>query len=269
VARIRTAEVNGRRTRWFEAGDTGGDRVLVWLHAFPLTAEMWRPQLDALPAGWRVIAPDLAGFGGSEDHDRRPHIDDYAADLDALADLLALPAFVLGGISMGGYAAFACMRRRDDRVRALILADTRSAADAPPARAGREKLLALAQERGTHGIADEMLPKLVGRTTLDQRPELEGRVRALIHSNSSTGLARAIVRLRDRPDATPQLATLRVPVLVIVGEEDTLTPVDDVRAMASAIAGSTVVVVPAAGHLTNMENPEFFNATVVPWLAGV
>jgi pimeloyl-ACP methyl ester carboxylesterase len=252
-----------------EAGDAGTDRVLVWLHAFPLGAEMWRSQLEGMPAGWRVIAPDLAGFGGSEDHQRRPHIDDYAADVDALADLLALPAFVLGGLSMGGYAAFACLRRRADRVRALVLADTRSAADGPPARAGREKLLALVHERGTHGIADEMVPNLLGRTTLDQRPELEGRVRTLIRSNSAFGLARAIVRLRDRPDATPQLATLRVPVLVMVGEEDTITPVEDARAMASAIAGSTVVVVPAAGHLANLENPEFFNATVVPWLAGV
>ena len=269
MARIRTAEVNGRRTRWLEAGGADARRALVWLHAFPLSAEMWRPQLAAPPAGWRVIAPDLSGCGGSEDHDRRAHIDDFAADLDGLAELLALDRFVLGGLSMGGYAAFAYLRLRPERVEGLVLCDTRSAADTPQARAGREKMLRLLQDRGVHGVADEMLPRLLGKTSLDQRPELEGRVRGLILSNSSFGLARAIARLRDRPDATPQLAALQMPALVMVGEEDAITPVDDARAMAAAIPGGTLVTVPKAGHLSNMENAEAFNGAVGPWLAGV
>jgi pimeloyl-ACP methyl ester carboxylesterase len=268
MALERHAVVAGRPMRWLEAGDASG-RALVWLHAFPLRADMWRPQLEAAPAGWRVIAPDLAGFGGTADHDGPPGIDDFARDTYALADHLGLARFTLGGLSMGGYALFACLRRDASRVEGILLADTKSGADAPQAREGRQKMLDLVSAKGVAGVADEMLPKLLGATTQRENPGLAGGVRRLIESNAAAGVARAIARLRDRPDSTPQLAGIAVPALVLVGEEDGITPVPDARAMAAAIPGATLAILPRAGHLANLEAPDVFNAAVAPWLAGL
>lgn len=254
--------------RWLEAGDPGG-RPLVWLHAFPLGADMWRPQLDAVPAGWRLIAPDLAGFGGTADHDGVPEIGDFARDIDALADHLRLERFVLGGLSMGGYAVFAYLRLNAARVTGVVLADTKSGADTLAAREGRQKMLDLVASKGVAAVADEMLPKLLGPTTLKSDPALAARVRALIEGNSPDGVSRAIKRLRDRPDSTPLLAAVSVPALVVVGEEDGITPVGEARAIAAALPEATLAVLPRAGHLSNLEASDAFAAALTPWLAGL
>jgi pimeloyl-ACP methyl ester carboxylesterase len=258
-----------RRVQWIEAGEPASEHVVLWLHAFPVSSAMWLDQLHAVPPGWRMIAPDLAGFGGTTDHAERPSIDDFARDVDQLLDALSLEQVVLGGLSMGGYAAFAVHRLAPTRLRALILADTKATADTPAARDGREAMLRVVDERGSAGVADEMLPKLLGGTTRRSRPAVEARVRALIEANTAAGLRRAIVRLRDRPDASPQLAQIRVPVLVIVGEEDGVTPVDDARAIAAGAPDARLAIAPEAGHLSNLENPASFNAALRPWLAGL
>lgn len=258
-----------RRLQWIEAGDPSSDRVVVWLHAFPVSSAMWTDQLDSVPGGWRMIAPDLAGFGGTTDHTDRPSIDDFARDVEHLLDGLSLEQVVLGGLSMGGYAAFAVHRLAPQRLRGLILADTKSTADTAAARQGREAMLQVVDERGSVGVADEMLPKLLGGTTRRARPSIDARVRALVAANSAAGLRRAIVRLRDRPDASPQLPDIRVPVLVIVGEEDAVTPVDDARAIVTGTPDARLAILPEAGHLSNIENPASFNAALRPWLAGL
>nr|PZN82377.1 MAG: alpha/beta hydrolase [Acidobacteriota bacterium] len=268
MVRERQETVGGRRVRWLEAGPES-DRVLVWLHAFPLSAAMWEPQLQAPPPGWRLVAPDLAGFGGTADHDGPPHIDDFADDLERLLAHLQAPPVVLGGLSMGGYAAFAMMRRHPSRVRALILADTRAGADSAEARANRGRLLSLVRESGAAGVATQMLPTLVGETTKRDRPEVVARVRALIEANSAAGIARAIERLRDRPDSTPLLKAIAIPVLVVAGAEDVITPPDAARELAAALPHGSVAIVPAAGHLSNLEHPQAFDAAVGGWLAGV
>jgi 3-oxoadipate enol-lactonase len=130
-------------------------------------------------------------------------------------------------------------------------------------------MLQVVDRRGSVGVADEMLPKLLGGSTRRARPSIEARVRAIIEANTAEGLRRAIVRLRDRPDASPQLANIRVPVLVIVGEEDGVTPVDDARAIAAGTADARLAILPEAGHLSNIENPPSFNAALRPWLAGL
>jgi pimeloyl-ACP methyl ester carboxylesterase len=261
--------LGSRRVQWIEAGEPSSEHVIVWLHAFPVSSAMWVDQLEAVPAGWRMIAPDLAGFGGTTDHTERLSIDDFARDFQQLVDALSLEQVVLGGLSMGGYAAFAVHRIVPKRLRALILADTKATADTPAAREGREAMLRVVDERGSVGVADEMLPKLLGRTTRGARPLVEARVRALIEANTAEGLRRAIVRLRDRPDASPQLAAIRVPVLVIVGEEDGVTTVDDARAIAAGAPDTRLAILPEAGHLSNLENPASFNAALRPWLAGL
>jgi pimeloyl-ACP methyl ester carboxylesterase len=257
--------IGGRALGWMEGGAPTSSNVLVWLHAFPLSGAMWMPQLEALP-GWRVLAPDLAGFGRSVDHRGVPTIEDFARDLFGLLDALGLERVVVGGLSMGGYAAIACQHLAPSRVRAFIFADTRSAADTAAARVGRDTMLGIVESRGAPGVADEMLPKLVGATTHRTRPGLVAQVRALIEANSPDGIGRAVKRLRDRPDRTGELAGIAVPVLVIVGEEDAITPVDDSRALAAAIPDATLAILPLAGHLSNLENPDSFNRAVRPWL---
>jgi pimeloyl-ACP methyl ester carboxylesterase len=259
----------GRQFRYLEAGDAASDNVLLWLHAFPLSSEMWRPQLEAAPSGWRLIAPDLAGLGGTDDHPGPASIDDLARDVDMLLTTLGIERAVIGGLSMGAYAAFACHRLLPARIRALVLADTRSTADTEEGRLGRETMIGVVDGRGPAGVADEMLPKLVGSTTKATRPEVVAHVRALIEGNSANGIRRALMRLRDRPDATPQLAAIRVPTLVIAGEEDVVTPVGDARQLKAGIADATLVILPAAGHLSNLESPDSFNAALRPWLSGL
>jgi pimeloyl-ACP methyl ester carboxylesterase len=265
----RSRQIEGRRQRWLEAGDPSFPGVIVWLHAFPVTAELWHPQLSELSSDWRVIAPDLTGFGGSGDGTSSPGIDDFAHQAEALLNALGVGQVVLGGLSMGGYAAFAHLRVAPNRVRALILADTRAAADSPQARADREQLLKTVAERGPEGVAEAMLPRLLGETTRRSRPGIVSRVREMILSNSAGGLSRAVLRLRDRPDATPQLRRITVPTLVLVGEEDEVTPPDEARRLAASIPGASLAVIPDAGHLSNLENPESFNAALAPWLAGL
>jgi pimeloyl-ACP methyl ester carboxylesterase len=254
---------------WLEAGDPTGADVLVWLHAFPLSGEMWRSQLETVPPGWRMIAPDLAGFGGSQDHSGPPLIEDYARDVEALLGALGVGRVVIGGESMGGYTAFAYHRVAPERLRGLVLADTRSGADSPAARNVREHLLGIVEAGGATAIADEMLPKLVGPTTHRSRPEVVAEVRGLIEANATGGIKRALMRMRDRPDSTPQLPHVTVPALVIVGEEDLITPADEARALTVALPEAKLAILPAAGHLSNLEAPDSFNAALWPWLAGL
>lgn len=265
--RTESRAIGGRTLSWTDAGAAASLNVLVWLHAFPLSGAMWTGQMQ-IP-GWRVLAPDLAGFGGTMDHPGTPLIEDFARDTFGLLDTLGIGRVVVGGLSMGGYAALACQHVAPDRLRGLILADTRSAGDTAAAKAARETMLGIVETRGATGVADEMLPKLVGVTTQRTRPEVVARVRALIESNTADGIGRAVRRLRDRPDRTGELAGIAVPVLVLVGEEDVLTPVDDSRALASGIPDATLAILPACGHLSNLENPDSFNAALLPWLAGL
>jgi len=269
MVRERTTVIGGRPTRWLEAGEASATLTLVLLHAFPLGADMWRPQLETVPDGWRLIAPDLAGFGGTADHTGPPSIDDFANDLDALAGYLSLRQFVLGGLSMGGYAVFAYLRLNPSHVKGIVLADTKSGADTLQARDGRRKMLDLVAAKGCPAIADEMLPKLLGATTQQVDTGLMLDLRAIIESNSVEGVSRAIQRLRDRPDATPQLASTFVPALVIVGEEDGITPLADAQAMANALPEATLAVLPGAGHLSNLEAPDAFGAALLPWMAAL
>ena len=259
--------LGSRHVAYLDAGPPDG-RVLMLLHAFPLSAEMWRRQLEAPPAGWRVIAPDFAGLGRSDDRESDSvSLDDYAIDVMALADRLAIPGFVAAGLSLGGYVALALARLAPDRLDGLVLADTKAPADSAEARAGREKMLATLSERGAGGVADEMLPRLLGRTTRQDRPEVVAEVRSLILTNNPEGIRHAILRLRDRPDAVQVLPRIEAPTFVLVGEEDEVTPVAEAERMQHGIAGARLETIPGAGHLSNMERPEAFTAALTRFLS--
>ena len=256
------------KLRYLEA-PSQGERprgTLVLLHAFPLNARMWEPQLALAAHGWRVVAPHFRGFDGGIGDPPASTVDDYAGDVIDLLDALHVEDAVVGGLSMGGYVAFAMLRLAPRYVRGLILADTRSQADTPEGVAGRKRMLQLLAEKGPAAVADEMIPKLLGASTRANRPELADRVRALALSNPPEAIAGGIRALMTRPDSTPLLRTIHCPTLIVVGEEDTLTPPALSEEMHRAIAGSELIIVPGAGHLSSFEQPDAFNSALAAFL---
>jgi pimeloyl-ACP methyl ester carboxylesterase len=243
-------------------------RPCVLLHAFPLSAAMWEPQLQHVPDGWRFITPDLRGFGGSSESDPNDgeSMDDFAADVVSLLAELNITEAVIGGLSMGGYTTFAILRHFPQVAQALILADTRAGADSPEGRANRRGLIAVVDREGPSGIAREMIPKLLGKTTRETNPQVEPVVRHLINRQSPNALRSGLQRMMQRPDSTPLLAATQVPTLVIVGAEDELTPPAESERIAEAIPGATLVVIPQSGHLSNLERPDEFNQALSSFL---
>jgi 3-oxoadipate enol-lactonase len=253
-----TANINGVQLAY---RDEGAGRPLLLIHAFPLSGAMWNPQLAALSPSYRVIVPDLRGFGASQIVPGGASLDQYADDLAGLLDQLGLRSepVALGGLSMGGYIAFAFLRRYHERVNALILADTRSQADTEEGKRGREQNAQLAEQQGSGAIADQMLPKLLAAGA----PEaLRTEVRRMIEANDRTGIAAALRAMAARPDSTPLLHEINVPTLILVGSEDVLTPPSDAQAMHAAIADSRLVELPGVGHLSNLEAPDAFVAAL-------
>ena len=238
---------------WLEAG--AGWPVLL-LHAFPLSAEMWRPQLERVPEGWRFIAPQLF-------RPERSSVADYAADLGEFMDALELDDAVIAGLSMGGYIAFAMYRQAPARFSGLVLADTRPQADTAAGRAARDRMRDVLAREGLPAIADQMLPKLLSESV---DPAVAAAVRRLIERADPAAIDAALVALRERPDSTGDLPYLSCATLVLVGEHDAITPVADARAMQQAIPRSTLTVIPGAAHLSNLEQPDAFSRTLADFL---
>lgn len=249
-------ELNGRRHRYLEAGSGW---PLVLLHAFPLNADLWRPQLERVPRGWRFLAPDLRGFGTGILPTSRMSIADMADDINAFLDVLEIENAVIAGLSMGGYVLMQLYRTAPDRFTAMILANTKASADTPDARAAREQMAGLVRREGPPAVADQMLPKLLGVTSQRARPYLEPLVRRLIESNTAEGIDAVIHAIKDRPDSLATLARSAVPALVITSEEDAIIPISESEDMQRTIPRAVLVVLPAAGHLSSLEVPDDFS----------
>lgn len=247
-----------------EAGD---GQPLVLLHAFPLSSAMWLEQRNALSAHCRVITPDLRGFGGSDLGNDEPALEAAADDVVALMDRLDLDRVVLGGLSMGGYVAMMLLRRHPDRISGLLLADTKASADPDQARANRERIAqAVLADPDNLVLVEEVLPSLVGPTTVSDRPHIYGRVRGLVQQAPAAAVAWAQRAMAARPDSFEILRGCRVPALVVVGDEDKLSPPSDAQAMADVLPEASVVTIPAAGHLSAVEDPAAFNTAVLDFL---
>jgi 3-oxoadipate enol-lactonase len=240
--------------------------TLLFLHAFPLSARMWEPQLGLAEHGWHVIAPDLRGFGNGGSDPSADAMDDYAADLIDLLDALHVHDAVVGGLSMGGYVAFALFRLAPRYIKGLILADTRPHADSAEALEGRRRMLTLLADGGIDAVAAEMVPKLLGETTRRGRVDVVERVRRLIGENGPTAVSGALHAMMTRADSTPLLANIHCPTLILVGEEDTLTPPAVAEELRQKVAGAELVVLPGAGHLSNLEAPRAFNRALAHFL---
>lgn len=259
------AEVNGARIHYFDVGH--GEPAIVLLHAFPLQAEMWAPQLACLSATRRVIAPDLAGFGASDPPDEPGlrTVGHYVEDVRGLLASLNVTRAVLVGLSMGGYVAFSFLRLHPDLVVALVLADTRASADTPEVAARRSAQQDQIAAEGTSALRETLVQGLLGEHTLATRPALVEQVRRLTDNAPAAFLA-ALEAMKGRPDHTGDLASIAVPTLAFVGAQDRLSPPDVVRSWQEAIPSSRLAVLPRAGHLSNLEAPEEFNAALVGFL---
>ena len=256
--------VGGRSIHYLESG-AGWPVVLI--HGFPLNAEMWQPQLRRVPKGFRFIAPDLRSFGESDvDAASLPTMGDYAADVIGLLDALEVERCVIGGLSMGGYVTFALFRAAPERFSGMLLADTRSQADTPAGRESRQAMAQVVRTEGVRAIADQMIPKLLGETTRRENPDIATLVRQVIEANPPSAIEGALNALMTRPDSTPDLGRIACPTLIVVGGEDTLTPPADSQALHEAISRSHYAVVPAVGHLSNLEDSEGFSRTLEDFL---
>jgi len=247
----------------------GDGPAVLFIHGYPFDRSIWTHQLAALD-GWSRIAPDLRGMGQSDAPDLGYNMETYAADLAALLDLLGADEVVLVGHSMGGYIAFEFLRRWRDRVRGLVLVDTRAEADTPEGKKSRDAAAASAREQGAEALAEAMLPKVLGASTLAGGPATVERVRAIMSATPVPGMVGALGAMRDRPDSTPLLPDLAgIPALVIVGNEDEVTPAAQARAMADAIPGASLVVIRSAGHLPTLERPVETTDALLAFLDGL
>jgi 3-oxoadipate enol-lactonase len=247
----------------------GSGPVLLLLHAFPLGLAMWDDQARALSGSFQVLRFDCRGFGGSPPGDGLLTMERIADDAAGLLDHLQVPAATVCGLSMGGYAAFAFARNHPTRLRGLVLADTKASADTDQARRARAEQADKVRKEGTAAIVDAVLPKLLGRTSHEQRAPVVARVRDLILANPPRGITDALAGLAARADSTPTLREIRVPTLVVCGEEDAITPPAEAEALHAGIAGSTLELIPKAGHLANLEAPDAFNRALDGFLRRV
>jgi 3-oxoadipate enol-lactonase len=246
--------------------DVGTGPAIVFLHGFPHDRSLWAPQLSAFVDRARCVAPDLPGFGSSLAR-TCPSMDDFADDITGLLDALAIPEAVVVGLSMGGYIALAMWRRHRARIRALVLAHTRATADTDEMRVRRRRLIEVARSEGSCAVADLQIGAMLGNTTRAKNPALVAAIHRMLALAPVAGIVGSLEAMANRPDSMALLSTIDVPTLIIAGDEDTTIPASEARVMHEAIAGSRFEVLPAAGHLSNVERPAAFNHVTGEFLA--
>jgi pimeloyl-ACP methyl ester carboxylesterase len=260
--------------------ELGSGSPLVLLHGFPLDGTMWADVAELLSQQWRVIIPDLRGFGQSPWPSTQPPqaADDIsgkkvswtvtamAADVEALLQALQIDQpIVLAGLSMGGYIAMQFALRYQARLRGLILADTRAAADSDEARTGRHKTAERVLSEGPAFVAEAMIPKLFAPDTFQLRPELIAEYRELILKTNPRTIAGAALALGSRPNVTSELEQIHVPTLCIAGSNDEISPPQEMLVWSAELPRGRFVEIPGAGHMSPVEQPESFVAAVNTW----
>lgn len=257
------ARVRGIELAYAEAGS---GPAVVFLHGFPFDRSMWSGQVERLSASFRVVAPDLRGHGETTITREPATMEEMAEDIVALLDELNVPRAVVCGLSMGGYVALALYRAHPSRVRALVLADTRAKADDEGARRTREENAQRALAEGMEPIVEAMLPKLLSERTRVQEPEVVARLREMMSRVVPVGAAAALRGMALRRDQTDLLPKIDVPVLVVVGSEDVVTPPSESESMHALVEGSRLQVIEGAGHVSNLERPEEFDRALAEFL---
>jgi 3-oxoadipate enol-lactonase len=247
---------------WYrEIGEGTADPLLL-LHAFPLNGKMFEPQIEALSADRRVILPDFPGFGRSPRTPAQPDVGYYAGCVRGLLDRLDIPRVVVGGVSMGGYVAFECVRSFPERISGLVLANTRPDPDSEEIRSARKEMALRVAKDGIGILPGLQMERLLSPHTRENDGGLVEKVRAIILENTPAGAVAALGAMRERPDSTATLGEIAVPTLVIGGEDDSISSPKAMGEMAEKIPGSRHVTLPNVGHLSNLENPDGFNGAV-------
>ncbi len=259
-----TVELNGRRQFFLDEGD---GRVVLFVHGFPLDHSMWDGQRRGLRDRFRVVIPDLRGFGRSELTGDSLTLADLADDLAALLDHIgAAGPIVYCGLSMGGYIAFEFARRHRARLEKLILCDTRALPDSPEQAAARLTMVTTVLTEGPRLLVEMMLPRLFGPQTNEDHPEIVDQIRNTMLATSSRTIAAAQRMMANRPDSTDLLPLLDLPTLVLVGEHDLISPASEMRAIAEALPQGQFVQIPGIGHMAPLEAPDAVNAALLQFL---
>jgi 3-oxoadipate enol-lactonase len=248
--------------------DIGSGLPVVFLHAFPLNRTMWEPQIGALVAECRCIPIDFRGFGDSR---AAPpfSVDRYADDVAAVLDALQIERAVVVGISLGGYVAFAMWRRHRERIRGLVLSDTRASADSEEVIARRRALIDTARTKGSTAVANMQIAGLMGKSTRDKRPDIYDAIHRMMAQTGADGIIGGLEAMISRPDSTATLTTIDMPTLIVVGDEDVITPPKEARRIHDGIPGSRIEILHGAGHLSSVERPAAFNTVVSEFLGGL
>jgi pimeloyl-ACP methyl ester carboxylesterase len=250
--------------------DNGSGIPLFLIHGYPLSRALWEPQITGLADVARVLALDLRGHGGSDVGPESYSMSVLADDCRRLLDTLGIAQpVVLGGLSMGGYIVFEFYRKYPQRIAGLILAATRAGADSPEAKANRDKAATTAREKGVGAIVETMLPKILSQKSCQTRPELVTRVREMMASTSLAAVLGDLAAMRDRVDSTAMLAQIDKPTLILHGADDQLIPPAEAQAAGATIPDARLQILPDAGHLLNLEQPEAFNEAVRGFLSSI
>ena len=244
----------------------GPEDPVVLLHAFPLNRKMWAPQVEVLAGTRRIITPDYPGFGSSPRPCAQPDVRYYAEQVRELLDKLALERVILGGLSMGGYVAFAALRLFPERISALVLANTRPDPDTEEIKETRRETARRVAEEGVEVLPKLQMERLLAPDTLENNKDVVKTVRAMILESSPDGVVAALGAMRERPDSTDLLGEINVPTLVMGGAEDALSTPEVMGEMAEKIPNSRHLTLEGAGHLSNLEAPEEFNAALKDFL---
>ncbi|UQS27348.1 alpha/beta hydrolase [Amycolatopsis thermalba] len=248
--------------------DKGSGPALVLVHGHPFDRSMWRPQLDHFSErGWRVIVPDLRGYGETTVVPGKTPLTVFARDLETLLDRLDVGEFVLGGLSMGGQIVMECHRLFPERIRALVLADTSPRAETEAGKRNRTEMAERLLREGLRPYADEVLTKMVAPANVAAMPDLAEHVHRMMRSTSPEGAAAALRGRAERPDYVPTLAGIRVPTLVVVGDQDEYTPVAEAEFLHAHVPGAELAVITGAAHMPNLERTVEFNSVLADFLA--
>lgn len=240
--------------------DRGQGPAVLLVHGYPLDHQMWRHQIEELSRDFRIIAPDLRGFGQSNVTPGLVTMQRYADDLVALLEALdARDQVTVCGLSMGGYIAFQFALRHRSRLAKLVLCDTKAAADTPEAAKTRVDTAQKVLAEGPQAIVDGMLPKLFALESFDKLADVVKATRKVMLDTKPDGIAAALRGMAERPDVTGDLKSIDVPTLVLCGEHDVITPVAEMRAVAEKLPQAQFVLIPGAGHMAPLERPREVN----------
>jgi 3-oxoadipate enol-lactonase len=261
------ALVNGIRLHYVDIGNNSQNSPVVLIHGFPFSLELWKPQIELLKEKYRVIAYDVRGHGKSNDGDGQYMIEFFVDDLIALLDFLKIPKANLCGLSMGGYIALRAIERNPERFSSLILCDTGPQADSNEVKLRRAANIRSVKTNGVKAFAEGFLKAIFRPESFESKPNEVEAIRHIIEANSEIGISGTLLALASRTDTTDSLEHIKVPTLILVGEDDKVTPPKLSELMNSKIQGSEIRIIPKAAHMSNLENTEEFNRHLAKFLA--